>query len=48
MNKPIYPNFFIPETFGDAVSYEAQVKYLHQRLKTLEEEGIPDPRSCRA
>jgi predicted nucleic acid-binding Zn-ribbon protein len=43
MNKPIHPNFFIPETFGDAVSYEAQVKYLHQRLKTLEEEGIPTP-----
>ena len=43
MNKPIHPNFFIPETFGDAVSYEAQVKYLHQRLQTLEEEGIPTP-----
>lgn len=43
MNKPIHPNFFIPETFGDAVSYEAQVKYLHIRLKTLEEEGIPTP-----
>lgn len=43
MNNPIHPNFFIPETFGDAVSYEAQVKYLHQRLKTLEEEGIPTP-----
>ena len=43
MNKPIHPNFFIPETFGDAVSYEAQVKYLHQRLKALEEEGIPTP-----
>lgn len=43
MNKPIHPNFFIPETFGDAVSYEVQVKYLHQRLKALEEEGIPTP-----
>lgn len=43
MNNPIHPNFFIPETFGDAVSYEAQVKYLHIRLKTLEEEGIPTP-----
>ena len=43
MNKPIHPNFFIPETFGDAVSYEVQVKYLHQRLKSLEEEGIPTP-----
>ena len=43
MNKPIHPNFFIPETFGDAVSYEVQVKYLHQRLKDLEEEGIPTP-----
>ena len=43
MNKPIRPNFFIPETFGDAVSYEVQVKYLHQRLKSLEEEGIPTP-----
>ena len=43
MNKPIHPNFFIPETFGDAVSYEAQVKYLHQRLKAIEEEGIPTP-----
>lgn len=43
MNRPIHPNFFIPETFGDAVSYEVQVKYLHQRLKALEEEGIPTP-----
>ena len=43
MNNPIHPNFFIPETFGDAVSYEVQVKYLHQRLKSLEEEGIPTP-----
>ena len=43
MNKPIHPNFFIPETFGDAVSYEVQVKYLHQRLKALEDEGVPTP-----
>ena len=43
MNKPIHPNFFIPETFGDAVSYEAQVKYFYILLKTLDEEGIPTP-----
>lgn len=36
-------NFFVPETFGDAVSYEQQIKYLHERLRKIEEEGTPTP-----
>ena len=36
-------NNFVPQTFGDAVAYEQQIKYLAQRLQKIEEEGMPTP-----